>query len=105
MRYKGFLAQVYIEQKRYTKAEGLYLEILPKQRRLDSDFFTMWTVSGLAQVYTHQDKYDDAEKLFNEALKGIQSVKGREHRDTIRCMNALAELYTVVSVRNRQKPS
>ena len=66
----GKLADCYYEQKKYTKAEPLYQEVLPfRERTLGPDHSdTVHTRDMLGDCYYEQGEYTKAEPLYREAL-------------------------------------
>jgi hypothetical protein len=64
------LANLYLEQRKYDKAEPLFVECLDKRRVLlgDDHVDTLHSMNNLATFYCKQGKYDKAEPLFVECL-------------------------------------
>ena len=66
----GKLADCYDEQKKYTKAEPLYQEVLPFRERTLGPYHsdTVHTRDMLGDCYYEQGEYTKAEPLYREAL-------------------------------------
>jgi tetratricopeptide (TPR) repeat protein/tRNA A-37 threonylcarbamoyl transferase component Bud32 len=91
---KSFLAQVYIDQKRYAEAKELYLEIILIQRHElgNHHWHTLRSANWLAQVHMHLGEYDEAETLLMEVLEARKIKLRKDHPLTLWTINDLGVL-------------
>ena len=72
---RDILAQLYLNQRRYSEAEALFLRVLETQERLlgRDDPKTLSSVGKLANYYSDQGRYGEAETLNKRALEALDT--------------------------------
>jgi tetratricopeptide (TPR) repeat protein len=89
------LANVYVAQGKYQRAEALYRETIEAQRRLLGPQHpdTLASTNDLATAYAAQGKFREAEALFGPNLEIQRRVLGPEHSDFLGAISAVAFMY------------
>lgn len=90
------LAELYVEQSRYTQAEPLLRRALAvwEQHLGPQHPHTAFALHDLARVYSAQGRYTEAELLFRRAVEIREQQLGPEHPKTAQSLNNLGKLYT-----------
>jgi non-specific serine/threonine protein kinase/serine/threonine-protein kinase len=88
------LAQLYMYQGDYDRAEPLLIRVMEIQRRLlgDKHADTLAAMKGLGDEYRLRGNYALAEPLLTKVVQVQQQVLGYEHPDTLDSMDGLASL-------------
>jgi CHAT domain-containing protein/tetratricopeptide (TPR) repeat protein len=89
------LANLYLNQSKYSEAEGLYKRALViLETALGASHSDVGrTLNNLALVYRAQGKYREAEGLLERALAIREKALGASHPDVGQTLNNLANLY------------
>ena len=89
------LADLYMAQGKYPKAELLYQKLLAiREKGYGAEHLEVVTdLDNLAYLYAQQQKYTDAEIFYRRGLLIREQWFGPEHPDTARSLNSLADLY------------
>ena len=89
------LANLYVEQGRYTEAETLCQKTLNLRKQLlgDEHPAIATSLNNLALVYKFQGRYSEVEPLYQQALNLRQRLLGEAHPHVASSLNNLAELY------------
>ncbi len=89
------LAELYVEQSRYTQAEPLLRRALAvwEQHLGPQHPHTAFALHDLARVYSAQGRCTEAELLFRRALEIREQQLGPEHPKTAESLNNLGKLY------------
>jgi serine/threonine protein kinase len=98
--YGLHLGEIYREQGKYEKAEGVLLESLDagyktkeENKNLDVQFYNGMgrCIHELALLRLAQGRYDEAEELFKQGIDfGTANLPGKDHPVTLRNVNGLA---------------
>ncbi|CAE6489093.1 unnamed protein product [Rhizoctonia solani] len=93
------LAQNYVNQGRYERAESLYNEVLWARSALyrethgkeHDDILT--SKKSLAIIYQHQGRLGEAIPFWEDVVQGYRVSKGGNNPETLACMDSLADTY------------
>ncbi|GMG01878.1 unnamed protein product [Aspergillus oryzae] len=89
------LAQAYVKQGQWRKAENLIIYVLPSLRKVfgDEHLITLRGMGILVSIYCFQQRWKEAEVLELQALEAYERVLGAEHQETLTCKRMLALIY------------
>jgi tetratricopeptide (TPR) repeat protein len=92
---KNNLAELYREQKKYDRAEPLYLEVLRlSEKRLGADHpHTLQSKNNLAGLYWRMRKLDRSVPLFEDLLRRREKLLGADHPETLAALANLGVNY------------
>jgi tetratricopeptide (TPR) repeat protein len=79
------LAEVYVEQGYYDKAEKLYEDALAASKITfgEENPNTLWCTNNLAILYRNQGRFNRAEDLYISCLDTCRVKLGEEHPSTL----------------------
>jgi hypothetical protein len=103
---KSNLAELYLKQAKYDRAEPLYKEVLDaRMAKLGADHTDTLACKGsLALLYKDQGKFDRAEPLLQEELAARTVRLGSDHPATLLSKGLLADVYRAQGKFDRAEP-
>ncbi|KEP46808.1 putative calcium-independent phospholipase A2-gamma, partial [Rhizoctonia solani 123E] len=93
------LAQNYVNQGWYDRAESLYSEVLEVRRSLYREIHgeghenIITSKRSLATIYLHQGRLGEAIPFWEDVVQGYRVSKGGNNPETLACMDSLADAY------------
>ncbi|MBS1954175.1 MAG: tetratricopeptide repeat protein [Cyanobacteria bacterium SZAS-4] len=89
------LANIYLVQKRFDKAETLYKRVIEiREKKLGVDSIDLAEpLSGFAELRYKQKRFADSESLFLRALKIQIKELGQDHPDVVQTQSNLGSVY------------